>query len=112
MGKLWNWTLYLTVGYGYRPWQAGLWLLALVASGSYVFGDAYPSHMAPKTPATGAFHPIAYALDVLVPIINLGQRDAWQPQGAALYWSWGLTVAGWILTTAIVAGLTGVLKRD
>jgi hypothetical protein len=28
------------------------------------------------------------------------------------YWSWALTCSGWVLTTALVAGLTGILKRD
>jgi len=111
-GKLWNWLLYLTVGYGYRTWQAGLWLLALLILGTRVFGDAYPAHMvATKQPAP-AFNAVAYTVDVLLPIINLGQQDAWQPTGAALRWSWVLIGAGWVLTTAAAAGLTGILKRD
>lgn len=44
--------------------------------------------------------------------MDLGQKSAWEPQGNALYWSWALTGAGWVLTTAVVAGLTGILKRD
>lgn len=67
--------------------------------------------IATRQPAP-AFHPPAYTLDVLLPILNLGQQDAWQPQGAALGWSWVLIGAGWVLTTAVVAGLTSILKRD
>ena len=48
----------------------------------------------------------------MLPIVSLGQKNAWQPQGSALYWSWALTGAGWVLTTAVVAGLTGILKRN
>ena len=51
------------------------------------------------------FNPLAYTLDVLLPIVDLGQKSAWQPQGPTLYWSWALTLAGWVLTTAVVAGL-------
>jgi uncharacterized protein YjbI with pentapeptide repeats len=110
--KLWNWILYLTIGYGYRTWQAGLWLFALLMVGTCVFDHEYPAHMvAIKQPAP-PFNGVAYAADVLIPIINFGEQDAWQPRGAALYWSWVLAGAGWMLTTAVVAGLTGIVKRN
>jgi hypothetical protein len=32
--------------------------------------------------------------------------------GWAIYWSWAVIAAGWVLSTAVVAGLTGILKRD
>jgi hypothetical protein len=112
LGKLWNWLLYLTVGYGYRTWLAALWLLTLFLLGTRVFDHAYPAQMIPAKQPAPTFSPVAYTLDRLLPIVNLGQRDAWIPQGAALRWSWVLTGAGWVLTTAVVAGLTGILKRD
>jgi len=108
-----SWLWYLTVGYGYRPWLAGAWVIALVALGTAVFGGAYPAHMIATTPRPPSFNATAYALDLLLPVIGLGQKSAWQPQGPAYqYWSWALTAAGWVLTTAVVAGLTGILKRD
>jgi hypothetical protein len=111
-GKLWNWLLYVTVGYGYRNWLAGAWLGALLILGSAVFASSYPAHMHRAGPVEPAFQPIVYAVDVLVPVINLGQRQAWIPQGPALAVSWVLTAAGWILTTAIAAGLANALRRD
>jgi hypothetical protein len=51
-------------------------------------------------------------LDVLLPAVDLGQQGAWIPQGAALGWSWAPTGAGWVQTTAVIAGLTRILKRD
>jgi hypothetical protein len=111
-GRLLNWLLYVTVGYGYRTWLAGAWLAGLIAIGTWVFSHAYPDNMTPVSTHPPAFHALAYTLDVLVPIVNLGQQNAWQPQDSALYWSWALTGAGWVLTTAVVAGLTGILKRD
>jgi hypothetical protein len=112
LGTLWNWLLYVTVGYGYRTWLAAGWLAGLLAVGTLVFDRAYPGHMLAAKQPTPAFHPLAYTLDVLLPIVDLGQQDAWVPQGAALSWSWALTGAGWVLTTAVVAGLTRLLKRD
>jgi len=108
-----SWLWYATVGYGYRPWLAGAWLAALIALGTWVFSRAYPAHMIAIRSHPPAFHSCAYAFDLLLPVINLGQKSAWQPEGAAYqYWSWALTGAGWVLATAFVAGLTGILKRD
>ena len=104
-----NWVWYATVGYGYRTWLAGVWLAAFLAVGTWVFSRA---HMTATQAHPPAFHAFAYAADVILPIVDLGQKSAWTPEGIALYWSWGLTCAGWVLTTAVVAGLTGVLKRD
>jgi hypothetical protein len=108
-GKLLNWLLYATVGYGYRTWLAGAWLIALLTIGTWVFSGV---HMIATSSNPPPFHPFAYTADVTLPIVNLGQKSAWEPQGAAVYCSWVLTGAGWVLTTAAVAGLTGILKRD
>jgi hypothetical protein len=107
-----NWLLYLTVGYGYRTWLAGVWLAALTVIGAQVFTRAYPHYLIQATPKAPAFHAIAYTVDVLLPIVDLGQEKAWTPHGWALYWSWSLIAVGWVLTTAVVAGLTGIFKRD
>lgn len=108
-----SWLWYITVGYGYRPWLAVAWVIALIALGTSVFSDAYPAHMMAISSHPPAFHAAAYALDLLLPVIGLGQKNAWQPRGSAyLYWSWGFTGAGWVLATAVLAGLTGILKRD
>jgi hypothetical protein len=39
-------------------------------------------------------------------------RDAWIAHGAAQGWSVGFIIMGWILATAFVLSLTGLLKRD
>jgi hypothetical protein len=108
-----SWLWYLTVGYGYRPWLAGAWVIALAALGTAVFSHAYPAHMTATSPHPPAFHAAAYTLDLLLPVIGLGQKSAWHPQSPAYqYWSWALTGAGWVMTTALVTGLSGILKRD
>jgi hypothetical protein len=111
LGKAWNWLLYLTVGYGYRTWLAGVWLAVLLAAGTAVFASAYPAHMHRTAATVPAFNAVVYALDVLLPVINLGQRTAWVPDGAALVWSWVLTAVGWVLAIAVVGGLTSAFGR-
>ena len=75
-----SWLWYLTVGYGYRPWLAGAWVIALAALGTAVFSHAYPAHMTAISSRPPAFNPAAYALDLLLPVLGLGQKGAWQPQ--------------------------------
>jgi hypothetical protein len=112
IGKPVNWLLYLTIGYGYRTWLAAIWLAGLLALGTGVFTDAYPHDLTRVDAHAPGFNALGYTLDVLLPIVDLGQQKAWQAHGAAMYWSWTFIAAGWILTTAVVAGLTGILKRD
>jgi hypothetical protein len=115
LGKAWNWLLYLTVGYGYRTWLAGLWLLGFLLAGTATFAVARSQQLLTAAkPAWELQHlnPLVYALDVLLPIVNLGQEGGWVPHRWAAVCYWVLTLVGWILTTAVVAGLTGVLKRD
>lgn len=109
LGKAWNWLLFLTVGYGYRTSQAWIWLAALLGGGTAVYATAEKTATATTVQA---FNPFVYALDVLLPIVDLGQEKAWVVKSAAQYVSWGLIAAGWVLTTAVVAGLTNALKRD
>ncbi|WP_108384142.1 hypothetical protein [Yoonia sediminilitoris] len=65
------------------------------------------------------FHPLAYAVDVVVPIISLGQEASWAPSttrgpwGWWLWWiRWLLTAFGWIVTAIGAAAVTGVIRRD
>lgn len=114
LGKLWSYLLDWTVGYGYRTWQAGAWLVALVVIGAVVFGVVYRDQLQPAIPVgqQPPFQPIIYALDLLLPIVTLHQRDAWIATGPAQWWAVGFTLAGWVLTTAVVASLAGLLNRD
>ena len=68
--------------------------------------------MIATSPRPMPFNAPVYALDVLLPIISLGQQDSWQPDGGALYIYWTLIILGWALTSALIAGLTGIIKRD
>lgn len=43
--------------------------------------------------------------------MNLGHDNAWNPSGTTEYVAALLILAGWVLTTAVVAGLTRTLNR-
>ncbi len=65
------------------------------------------------------FHPVSYAVDLVVPIISLGQEASWAPSttrgpwGRWLWWvRWWLIALGWIVTAIGAAAVTGVIRRD
>ncbi|MEE6257331.1 hypothetical protein [Plantactinospora sonchi] len=97
------------VGYGYRTWLAGIWLVGFWVLGAVSFA-LDPS--VPRNPAEAPTrNPVLQALDLLLPIVNLGHDNAWKPSGATEYVAALLVLAGWVLTTAVVAGLTRTLNR-
>lgn len=108
-GKALGRLLDLTVGYGYRTWKAGAWLAVLTILGTVAFSRI---HMVPSAARPSGFSPLGYTLDLLIPVADLGQKNSWHPSGHGLYLAWLLRAVGWILTTAVVAAVTGLLKRD
>jgi len=108
-GRAWGVLLDVTVGYGYRPWLAGAWLLGLLAAGSAYFAGHRPAPL----PAYAGLHfnPVVYTLDLLVPLVSLGQANDWNPTGGSLAVAYALIISGWILVAALVAGVTRVLNR-
>jgi hypothetical protein len=113
-GRLWSLLLDVVIGYGYRTWLAGFWLLGWWAVGTLVFAAAYPHHLIPAAPNAPhpAFQPVIYALDVLLPLVDLNQQEFWIPQGLARWFAWASILAGWLLATAVAAAVTGAVKRD
>jgi hypothetical protein len=107
-GRVWGLTQDLLVGYGYRPWLAGLWILVLLAAGTVFFAVTPPGAVRADPPA---FSAPAYTLDLLLPVVNLGQEAAWSPHGPGQTVAYGLIIAGWLLATAVIAGITRQLVR-
>jgi hypothetical protein len=108
-GRAWGVLLDVTVGYGYRPWRAGAWLLGLLAAGSAYFAGHRPAPL----PAYGGLHfnPVVYTVDLLIPLVSLGQANDWNPTGGTLAVAYALIISGWILIAALAAGVTRVLNR-
>ena len=53
-----------------------------------------------------------YTLDLLIPVINLGQRNTFNPSGAEQWLSYLLIASGWLLATTVAAGIARVLNRQ
>ncbi|MFE4209522.1 oxidoreductase [Streptomyces goshikiensis] len=104
-GHLQDWT----VLYGYRPGRAALWMAVLWAAGSLLFSQYDPPPI--KADEHPQWSAALFALDLLLPVIDLGQEGQWQLEGG---WQWGaaaLVLLGWILATTVAAGASRLLRR-
>jgi len=107
--RAWSILQDITVGYGYRPRRALGWIGLLLMTGSIVFSVAPPPTL--QAGAAPHFNGIIYTLDLLLPVVNLGQKNAFNPGGAEQWLSYFLIAAGWTLATTVAAGAARVLQR-
>ncbi|MBV6696269.1 oxidoreductase [Kitasatospora aureofaciens] len=98
----------VTVGYGFRPGRAALWLLLAWALGSIYFAT-HPLEPL-KHDEMPHWNPVLYTLNQLLPIVDLNQ-GAWNPGGLTQWISAGLVIVGWVLASTVVAGATRMLQR-
>jgi hypothetical protein len=111
----WSVLLALTIGYGYRPWRILVPIGALYAFGCWWFKRAADQHTI--VPAKDLnpevhFNAARYTADLLIPGASLGERAHFLATGATAWWTAGYTLAGWALAAMLIAGLTGVFKRQ
>ncbi|MFE0100110.1 membrane-associated oxidoreductase [Streptomyces sp. NPDC059009] len=106
----WGYLQDATVGYGFRPTRAAIWLLSLFLTGSLAYGLHHPHPL--KAGEAPDFNPVFYTLDLLLPIISFGQEEAFAPKGAYQWLSYALIVTGWTLATTIAAGITRAINRQ
>jgi hypothetical protein len=108
--RIWSLLQDVTVGYGYRPRRALAWLALLLGTGSVVFSIAPPPPLQPG--AVPHFNGIIYTLDLLLPVVNLGQKYSFNPSGAEQWLSYLLIAVGWTLATTVAAGAARILRRS
>jgi hypothetical protein len=135
--------LRLSIGHGYVPARSLAIAAPLLVGLSLWLGYAASEDMlvpVGETPATAAggvdvrsatcdasypcVQPVVYALDNVVPIVDLGQRSRWAADqsnrggswlddgrwlAAAL---WATSAIGWILATLVAASFTQVIRRE
>jgi hypothetical protein len=128
--RAWNKFLDLTVGYGYRLYRPFLALLVLGMLGALVYylGEhaglifaTQGSHVsASKACPHGypCYNPIAYSFQMLIPGLDLREATYWWPDASKAPWgfplvlyTWLMIVFGWVLATAVVAGITQLFRR-
>jgi hypothetical protein len=93
------------IGYGYQIWLAIIWVVIFTAAGAIVF------RRTPEAHRTFMPYGLAYSFDTLLPLIKLRERHyEIDIAGPTRYYFFVHKLAGWILGSFIVAGLSGLTK--
>jgi hypothetical protein len=123
------------IQYGYQTWRAILALAAVYIVAVVVFWAAahYGNLIVPLaetsagkaapaatqcTPTYPCFYPAGYAIDTVIPIINVHQATYWGPNGHSPWghvltvFTWLCTCLGWALVTLTAAGYTGLVRNS
>ncbi|WP_246127345.1 oxidoreductase [Amycolatopsis rhizosphaerae] len=128
--RVWSRLQRWMVGYGYRPVRALGWLIGLLVAGSMYFWLGHDSCL--EDTQTGAnallkigarcvvnsqdsgmeWNPIWYTADLLVPIVDFGNKGRWYMHGWDKWVSDGFVAMGWILATTVAAGAGRMIRRD
>lgn len=107
-------------GYGWRPQRLAAWTIVLWLGAALLFGLAeQAAALRPVVAGEAAsFQPLAYALDLLLPGIDLHEASRWTPV-AGQPWGDGARVAGWLLrlfgvlaAALLLVSLAGWADRD
>lgn len=107
--KLWGHLQDVTVGYGYRPLRALAWLAGLIVVVG-VCGTVWQPQ--PVTGSAPAFNSVVYALDVVLPILDLGQEKSYSAVGPGRVVGWFGILAGWLLASTVIASVTRGVSRS
>ncbi|MGW5233146.1 oxidoreductase [Streptomyces nodosus] len=107
--KLWGYAQDWTVAYGYRPGRAAVWMAVLWAAASIAFSHA--GHPPVNKDSHPEWNSSLFALDLLLPVVDLGQAGQWQLSDAWQWLSTAMILVGWILATTVAAGATRLLRR-
>jgi len=113
----------VTLGYGYQPWRALLFLFAIAmiavvlaltlgAHGGVARTDPHP----PAATRCSAVEQVGIGLDLGLPLIKTGTRDhcdtTTSTTGQVLTAAgWGLQLLAWAFATLFVAGFTGAVRK-
>ncbi|WP_307867881.1 hypothetical protein [Umezawaea beigongshangensis] len=108
-GRVWGFLQRWTVGYGYRPWLAIAWLGVFWLMGAVWFASHEMTRL--NTDEEPVWNPVLLAIDLLIPIVDLGQDGRWRFTGPSQWISGSLIAVGWILASTAAAGAARVLKR-
>ena len=146
--RIWSGLTRRVAGYGYAPQRALYWSLGFILVSTIVYfiamrqGWMVPSSaiiltspewatayqtdpVAPALYWSGkaathyeTFYALPYALDVYLPIVDLGQASAWGQTTTTIggifvrCWTWVMQATGYVVTGLGLAAITGIIQRD
>ncbi|MFS8098680.1 hypothetical protein LFM09_16230 [Lentzea alba] len=108
-GRIWHLVRGVTVGHGYRPGLALVWLAGVLAVSVGVV-------LVSGAVRCSAVEQVGYALNVATPLVKVDARctvDASSGAGQfVLASTWLLQILAWAFATLFVAGFTGLVRRN
>jgi hypothetical protein len=121
--------LYLLVGYGRRPWQAGIPCAVFVALGYVLFSPKKMELQEPEDAPRGysgkkmelqepedaprGYSRFWYSLGLFLPFVDLQAAKVWKPKADQTFlrnYVRAHIILGWILIPLVLAALTGLIK--
>jgi hypothetical protein len=128
--RLWSWFLDKSVGYGYKLHRPFLLLLIVGIAGGFIYWGAQhanlivataPPHLSAAEPpehGTPTFYPFPYSFQLLIPGLDLRETSNWLPDATKNGWglfmmifTWFMVIFGWVLATAVAAGVTRMFRQ-
>ena len=119
--KCWDRLLDYSVRYGWQAWRPlvlglGVFLIVL----GLVIGAQSVGLVTGPSDVMSSYHPLVHALDVFLPIVDLGVESRWAVDTANGGWFawlvmaclWFLKLVGWGTVTLALAAVTGIVKRE
>ncbi len=111
----------LSLLYGWQAWRplAAGFAIFLPVFGLVLAAQAAGLVVGPSD-TTSSYHPFIHALDVFLPIVDLGIESRWTidtANGGRFAWLvmaflWTLKLVGWVVVTLALASVTGIVKRE
>jgi hypothetical protein len=108
-GRIWHVVRGVTVGHGYRPALALVWLAGVLAVSVGVV-------LASGAVRCSTVEQVGYALNVATPLVKVDARCTVDPASGSgrfvLASTWLLQIMAWAFATLFVAGFTGLVRRN
>jgi hypothetical protein len=119
------WSLFIDrfVGYGYKLHRPFVLLLIAGLAGGVIFAIANSVTKPDLIVPTGQgkvppFYPFPYSFQLLIPGLDLHETANYMPNAGASGWGlalmilvWVMIIFGWVLATAVVAGVTRLFRQ-
>lgn len=114
--RMWNLFLDRSVGYGYRVHRPFVFLLIVMLISGTIYFVAQHAGLIVATEETSSFHtfyPYIYALQMIIPVIDLQQTQYWSPKPGGGGWEFMLMffnnlvmIIGILTVLAVIPGVS------
>lgn len=119
--RAWGWFTWITLGYGYQPWRALVWLTGVIATAVLLsvfwlgpIGLEQPVPAVAEAATCPWTERVEYAFSTTMPLITTEPlcHTKLDSAGQALkFTGWALSLLAALLLTLFIAGFTNVIRK-